>query len=127
MIFKSVLAFIFALSFIHTTIGSRSLMFFDDSDSNINEIIQDFLDGDSSPSSTPLPSLGSRSPFLDILRITTRGDDSDDSDEDNDVNNPFSSFFGRFQNLADEPDSVFGSIFQGNGINIRDLLNGAGY
>eukprot|EP01025_Chloroclados_australasicus_P063472 TRINITY_DN83_c0_g1_i7.p3 TRINITY_DN83_c0_g1~~TRINITY_DN83_c0_g1_i7.p3 ORF type:complete len:128 (+),score=19.36 TRINITY_DN83_c0_g1_i7:158-541(+) len=127
MFSKSALVCIFALSFIHTTVGSRSLMLFDDSASNINEIIQDFLDGDSSPSTTPFPSLGSRSPFLDILRITTRGDDSDDSDEDNDVNNPFSSFFGRFQNLADEPDSVFGSIFQGNGINIRDLLSGAGY
>eukprot|EP01025_Chloroclados_australasicus_P033347 TRINITY_DN339_c0_g2_i1.p2 TRINITY_DN339_c0_g2~~TRINITY_DN339_c0_g2_i1.p2 ORF type:complete len:118 (-),score=15.07 TRINITY_DN339_c0_g2_i1:418-771(-) len=117
MFAKSILVCLLVLTCIQTTIGSRSLKLLGDTSTDINEIIQDILDGGSS-------SLGSRSPFPDILRISTGDDDDDD---DNGDGNPFQSFFERIQSLADEPDSVLGSIFQRSGINIRDILSGAGY
>eukprot|EP01025_Chloroclados_australasicus_P014427 TRINITY_DN1675_c0_g1_i3.p2 TRINITY_DN1675_c0_g1~~TRINITY_DN1675_c0_g1_i3.p2 ORF type:complete len:122 (+),score=16.21 TRINITY_DN1675_c0_g1_i3:147-512(+) len=121
MFVKSIFMCLLALSLFYTTTGSRSLKLLGDTSDDINDIIQDFLGGVSSPSS---PFTGVESPFLDILRISTGGGNNDDGNDDG---NPFQDFFGRIQDLADEPGSALGSIFQGSGINLRDLLRGAGY
>eukprot|EP01025_Chloroclados_australasicus_P014431 TRINITY_DN1675_c0_g1_i7.p2 TRINITY_DN1675_c0_g1~~TRINITY_DN1675_c0_g1_i7.p2 ORF type:complete len:136 (+),score=7.23 TRINITY_DN1675_c0_g1_i7:147-554(+) len=92
MFVKSIFMCLLALSLFYTTTGSRSLKLLGGTSEDINDIIQDFLGGDSSPSS---PSTGVESPFLDILRISTGGGDSDDD------GNPFQDFFGRIQDLAD--------------------------
>eukprot|EP01025_Chloroclados_australasicus_P020084 TRINITY_DN210_c0_g1_i2.p5 TRINITY_DN210_c0_g1~~TRINITY_DN210_c0_g1_i2.p5 ORF type:complete len:121 (-),score=19.72 TRINITY_DN210_c0_g1_i2:928-1290(-) len=120
MFAKSILVCFFALTLIYATSGSRSLMVVGDSSGSINEIIQDFLGGGSSPTTI---SEGLGTSFPDILQISTGDDDSDDDDG----GNPFQGFFERVQSLADEPGSVLGSIFEGSGIDISELLGGAGY